>query len=110
MKLGTLRQVTIAVAVGLVLLLGWALFTRPRHPVALIRVVDAAGKPIQGALVRPDGMRTKPGPYASGHYGWQGSPKSPPAAEVKTDANGEAWVAYPRFVFERIETGQISFS
>lgn len=80
--------------------------TAPRHPMALIRVVDAAGKPIAGATVQPEGLRTKPGPYVSGWYGWpaESGVSNPP---VTTDAAGCASVPYPKFVFERIETGTL---
>lgn len=92
------------------LLLGWLLWSSPRYPVALIRVVDAAGKPVAHAVILPEGLRTKPGPYVSGWYGWvtgkSGAPKNP----VNTDANGYAQVPYPKYVFERIETGTIIFS
>lgn len=90
-------------------LLVWVFLFAPKHPVALIRVVDAAGKPIAGAVVKPDGLRTKPGPYASGHYGWAGAAKGLPNESAVTDERGVARVSYPRYVFERIETGQISF-
>lgn len=85
--------------------------TGPKHPVALLRVVDTAGQPVSGAVIRPDGLRPKSGPYAHGHYGWRAGPDSGvPDKPVSTDNNGEARVPYPKFVFERIETGQISFS
>ena len=95
-----------------VLLLGWLLWSAPRHPVALIRVVDAAGKPVAGAVIRPEGLRTKAGPYVSGWYGWVTDKHGVPNTPVSTDANGYAHVPYPKYVFERIETGTIicSFS
>jgi len=92
--------------IGLVLLL----LLRPAHPVAWIRVLDAAGNPVSGAVVQPDGMRTKPGPFESGHYGCRREFQEVPNDPVLTDPAGVARVPYPRFVFERIETGQISFS
>jgi hypothetical protein len=81
-----------------------------KHPVALIRIVDSAGKPVAGAVIRPDGLRTKAGPYVSGHYGWRMVPNGVANDPVVTDGNGYARVPYPKHVFERIETGQISFS
>ena len=98
-----------ALAAALILI-GWAVFTAPQHPIAVIRVVDGAGKPVAGALIVPDGMRTKPGPYEGGHYGWLRGTNGPPAIRVRTDGNGIALVPYPKYVFERIETGQISFA
>jgi hypothetical protein len=94
---------------GLAVVLAWRLISVPRHPVALIRVVDQAGKPVAGAIVKPDGLRSKPGVYNSGHYGW-GNPDWPPSLPVTTDAQGRAEVPYPKYVMERIETGEISFS
>ena len=98
-------------AVCLVGLLIWLIASVPHYPVALIRVVDGSGKPIVGAIIQPDGLRTKQGPYGSGHYGWfTGDPDRPPSKPVATDADGYARIPYPKYVFERIETGQISFS
>jgi hypothetical protein len=31
--------------------------TAPKNPVALIRVVDASGTPLAGAIVRPEGLQ-----------------------------------------------------
>jgi hypothetical protein len=102
----------VSAAFGLLLLLGWLLWSAPRHPIALIRVVDATGKPVVGAVIRPEGLRTKPGPYVSGWYGWMTGKDGVPNQPVSTDANGYARVPYPKYVFERIETGTIicSFS
>src|SRR5437667_11883642 len=83
--------------------LAWIIFSWPTHPIALLRVVDGAGKPISGAVIRPEGLRTKPGPYLSGWYGWGTALQSGvPGTPVKSDAEGYARVAYPKYVFERI--------
>ncbi|MDB6110817.1 MAG: hypothetical protein JWR69_2567, partial [Pedosphaera sp.] len=82
-------------AFGFLLLLGWLVWSSPRHPVALIRVVDVAGKPVAGAVIRPEGLRTKPGPYVSGWYGWMTGKNGVPNKPVSTDANGYAHVPYP---------------
>jgi hypothetical protein len=79
--------------------------TAPPHPVALLRVVDARGKPIVGATIVPEGLRTKDGPYRSGWYGWRTESNTVTNAPVITDEDGWAQVPYPKFVFERIETG-----
>ena len=99
-------------AMVLCLLAGLAGLTvsRPKNPVALIRVVDAAGKPVAGAVIVPEGLRTKPGPYVSGWYGWMTGEKAVPNKPVITDKAGYARVQYPKFVFEQIETGVIIFS
>jgi len=110
MKPRVLRLTLLAMAICIVVLFVWMLRREPGPPVAMIRVVDAAGKPIAGAVIKPDGMRPKSGPYSSGHYGWRTSEKGVTDDPVKTDADGNARVPYPKHVFERIETGQISFS
>jgi len=110
MKPRTLRLTLLTVAICLAALFVWAIWREPGPPVAIIRVVDAAGKPIAGAVIQPDGTRPKPGAYSSGHYGWRTSEKGLTDDPVKTDTDGYARVAYPKYVFERIETGQISFS
>ncbi len=102
--------VLLVAALGLVLLLAWLITSVPKHPVALIRVVAAAGKPVSGAVIRADGLRPKPGPYSHGHYGWRPRPDFPPNDPVISDAHGYGSVPYPKYVFERIETGEISFS
>ncbi|MDB6067958.1 MAG: hypothetical protein JWR26_4166 [Pedosphaera sp.] len=75
------------------------------NPVAVIRVVDIAGKPIPGAIIRPDGLRPK---RINSHHGWTDEREVKPTPVV-TDAQGIARVPYPRYVFEKTETGQISF-
>jgi hypothetical protein len=102
------RIVLITAAAAVVLLA--ILLTSPKHPIALIQVVDGAGRRIQGAVIRPDGLRPKPGPYGSGHYGWFSERVGVVNDPVFTDKDGLARVPYPKYVFERIETGEISFS
>ena len=58
MKILTRRFGIVCAAVGIGLLLAALVVFAPRHPVALIQVVDAAGKPVAGAIIRPDGLRT----------------------------------------------------
>lgn len=110
MKPRVVRLALLAAAACVVVLLTLVIMSAPKHPVALIRVVDAAGKPVAGAVIKPDGLRTKPGPYVSGHYSWRTEPKWPANNPVSTDKDGCAHVPYPKYVFERIETGEISFS
>ena len=105
------RGVTVFVALVAVIfgILIWALVSAPPHPIALLRVVDSAGKPIAGAVIVPDGLRPKPGPY-NGHYSWRSGVNGVSNNPVSTDAEGYARVPYPKFIEERIETGEISFS
>src|SRR5882672_4760460 len=105
MKRRALQLILLAVTICLVDLFVWMARREPGPPVAIIRVVDAAGKTIAGAVIKPDGMRPKPGPYSSGHYGWRTAEQGVTDNPVKTGADGYARVAYPKYVFERIETG-----
>lgn len=102
-------KILIMVVVGCgVAILWWSLAgSQPKYPVALLRVVDQAGKGVAGAMISPEGMRTKPGPYAGGWYGWKTGQAAPQNAPVTTDKNGYAYVPYPKYVFERIETGTL---
>jgi hypothetical protein len=110
MKFGARMGLTAAVVCVVGLLV--ALFvSAPKHPVALIRVVDSSGKPVAGAVIRPEGLRTKFGPYMSGWYGWGTAlQRGVLAKTVRTDIDGYARVPYPKYVFERIETGKIIIS
>jgi hypothetical protein len=104
------RLALLTIFVGIGGLLVWTVFLAPGHPVALLRVVDSAGKPITGAVIRPEGLRTKPGPYVSGWYGWRTGKDGVPNPPVTTDAEGNVRVPYPKYVFERIETGTLCLS
>jgi hypothetical protein len=107
----TWRLTGLAAFVCVVLLLLAALAaTAPKHPVAVIRVVDAADKPIAGAVIKPEGLRTKAGPYVAGWYGWRREANGVPNPPVTTDEDGYAQVPYPKYVFERIETGTLCLS
>ena len=87
----------------------WLVLTGPPNPIALLRVLDKAGHPIAGAVIYPEGLRTKPGPYAGNWYNWVTDKKVPNPA-VTTDSQGYARVPYPKYVFERIETGVLTIS
>ncbi len=107
MKPLTLRLICLAAVVFVALALVMLIATAPKNPVALIRVVDASGKPVAGAIILPEGLRTKAGPYRSGWYGWRTDTNGVPNPPVVTGSDGYARVPYPRFVFERIETGTL---
>src|SRR5262245_672696 len=110
MKTRVKRLILLLGLLGVIALVLVALFPGTHNPVALLRVVDATGKPIAGAIVRPEGMRTKPGPYSGGWYSWQPREMGVPNDPVTTDADGRARLPYPKYVFERIETGTICLS
>jgi hypothetical protein len=99
-------QPKITLVVLVVLGLVWlAIRSTPTNPIAIIKVVDTAGKPVAGALLRPDGLRPK---RINGHWSWSEDNAVKPTT-VTTDALGIARVPYPRYVFEKAETGEISF-
>jgi hypothetical protein len=106
-KSSTGRLIFLAAVLFGVILLAALIATAPKNPVALIRVVDAAGKPVAGAIIQPEGMRTKSGPYVSGWYGWRSEGNGVANPPVMTDRDGYAQIPYPKFVFERIETGTL---
>lgn len=96
----------VVVSILLVLFGLWILSSAPKSPIALLRVLDAAGKPVAGAVITPEGMRTKSGPFSADWYNW-GKGRDVPDTPVTTDKNGFASVPYPKYVFERIETGTL---
>jgi hypothetical protein len=80
------------------------------HPRATVVVVDAAGRPVVGAIIRGEGLGTKSGP---GAYGWGPTPGWGPALDapkvktIVTDRAGKARVPYPGHLSEHVETGSI---
>lgn len=108
MKKRTLITATLGV---LLLLAGWVVLSTVTSPtpMAFIRVVDANGRPVAGAIITPDGLRPKKG---GGHYWWGGEieREGVKAMAVTTDTAGYAKVAYPFYVHEKLETGEISFA
>jgi len=62
------KPTKITLVVLVVLGLVWlAIRSTPTNPIAIIKVVDTAGKPVAGALLRPDGLRPK---RINGHWSW----------------------------------------
>ena len=59
----------------------------------LVSVHDEAGKPIEGAVVTPNGIRVK-GIHAADGYGWNAKRFGPPVPAT-TNADGNTWVQYP---------------
>lgn len=110
MKPGISRWALLAILLVISASLAILLATAPKHPVALIRVVDAATNGIAGAVILPEGLRTKSGPYVSGWYSWMVDRVGVTNSAAITDADGYARVPYPKYVFERIETGTLCLS
>lgn len=71
-----------------------------------VQVRNLEGDPVEGASVRPYGLRTRVQP--SSQWGWVES-RHGERPLVKTDEHGVAEVPYPKFVMEKLETGQISW-
>lgn len=87
-----------------------ATFLMPaKFPIALIQVVDAAGRPVAGVTVTPEALRAR-GPYSAGWYPWETPERKAPNQPQMTDAEGFARVPYPIYVLERLETGVIILS
>ena len=71
----------------------------------IVQVTTPHDEPIEGATVRPYGLRTRA--ERGSHYGW--NPKTHgPNADLHTDAEGKIEIQYPKYVTERLETGEIS--
>jgi protocatechuate 3,4-dioxygenase beta subunit len=71
----------------------------------IVKVIDEQNNPVKGAVITPDGLRSKKDPGS--HYAWFGRVVEP--VPVTTNAEGIAEVAYPRYVGEKLQTGAISF-
>ncbi len=79
----------------------------PELLIARVLVQDADGQPLEDATVFPSGLRTKAEPGS--HWGW--SPESHgPLPKPRTNAEGIVEVPYPKYVQEKLETGQITWS
>lgn len=97
----------VAAALFLALLLCGLTFHAPKYRIARIRVVDATGRPIPDAKVKPESLITKPDQRVEGNWGWNDSVPNDP---VSTDKDGYARVPYSHYIFEKIETGSIQLS
>jgi hypothetical protein len=73
---------------------------------AAVRVTDAEGRPIAGAVVKPFGLRTRKEPGS--HYGWRDDLWGP-VPTVTTGADGIAEVPVPKYVYEEMETGMVTW-
>ena len=107
----TLTILGVLVFVGIIVtVLIACLIASAKNPEAMIRVVDAASKPIAGAIIDANGLRTKDGPYQANWYRWPAKSNSVKNLPITTGDDGVASVPYPKYVFEQIETGTICFS
>lgn len=75
-------------------------------PKTIVKVIDEQSNPISGAKIRPYALRSTQ--KTSIHYIWfpqiHGEPKT-----VLTDRTGCAEIQYPKYVEDKLETGEISF-
>jgi beta-lactamase regulating signal transducer with metallopeptidase domain len=72
-----------------------------------VKVIDENGKPVANAEIQPDGLRTTE--KNSGHYFWNPETHGEPKI-VLTDNDGLADISYPKYVVEKLKTGQVTFS
>lgn len=73
---------------------------------AVVRVTNSEGRPVAGAVVKPLGMRTRK-ERASAHI-WNDDLWGP-IPSVTTGADGIAEVPVPKYVYEEMETGQVTW-
>lgn len=72
-----------------------------------VLVLDPDSNPVEGATVYCSGMRTRNEPGS--HWGW--SPETHgPLPRLTTDADGMVRMPYPKYVDEKLETGQMTWS
>jgi len=79
--------------------------TKPELLPILIQVMTSDDEPIEGAAVRPYGLRTRA--ERGSHWRWD-SKTHGPSETLLTDAEGKVEIHYPKYVRERLETGEIS--
>lgn len=69
---------------------------------AVVTIVDAQGKPVEGAVV--DAPNLRPVKEPDSHYGNHKNQKT------ETNQQGTAEILFPKFVFEQMETGQVTLT
>lgn len=73
-------------------------------------MVDSVGHPIAGVVVTPDGLRPKSDSSSrGGHFGWTEKSHDVKPTPLISDANGRIRLRFPRYVHDRVETGEVSF-
>jgi hypothetical protein len=99
--------VPVAIVLSLVLCPG-SVFAQSEEKIPLLKVklkvVDPEGHALEGARVQPSGLRAKGG----SHYFWNPKTHGEPKTFV-TDANGVVEVEYPKFVYEKLVTGEVTW-
>jgi len=74
---------------------------------AKVRVVDPDDNPIEGATVRPGGLQARA--VRGTHWFWTPTAFGEPP-KLKTDADGMVEMPYPKYVKEKLETGQMTWT
>jgi len=69
-------------------------------------ITSPEGEPIAGATVTPSAMRTRL--ERASHYGWD-EERHGKLPKAKTDEAGTVEVACPKFVYEKLEVGEITW-
>ena len=72
-----------------------------------VRVTDPDGNPVEDATVYCTGMRTRL--ERASHWSWRDD-KLGPAPRIKTNSDGIAIMPYPKYVDEKLETGEMTWS
>lgn len=72
-----------------------------------LRIVDADGLPVSGAVVTPFGFRTRVD--QASHWIWLDRFHGPKPSGT-TDADGQISISIPKFVTEELEAGEVSWS
>lgn len=70
-----------------------------------VKVLDPDGEPVEGAQVTPFGLRSRSEPGS--HWSWIEKFHGP-LPKARTNAQGIAELSYPKFVTEKLETGQVT--
>ena len=112
MKIANLEMIAITLLCSSACAIGKAdeeLAKKPTQQIEMQRVdvlvVDEAGNPVADAKVIPIGFRTKV--ERGSHYGW--AERHGPQAKAQTDERGMATLNVPKFVYEQLEIGEVTW-
>lgn len=77
------------------------------HEKIRVKVVDPDGDPVEGATVSPSGLRSRV--ERGSHWGWS-TERHGPVPKAVTNAEGMVELAYPKFIHEKLATGEVTWS
>ena len=72
-----------------------------------VRVLDPDEHPVEGATVKPRGLRTKV--QRADWWGWR-TDRDGDVPEILSNSEGYAEVPYPKYVMEKLETGTLNLN